>query len=360
MASKGIEVKVASSGGKEVDDVTSFEGCIHKIIPFTRSISPIWDLITLIRLYFWIRKEQFDIVHSHTPKAGLLTMIASYLAGVPVRVHTIAGIPWMESKGAKRTLLKLVDKLAYCCATDVFPNSRELEKFILRHRLVSKAKIKVIGQGSSNGIDTLFFSPSSLDETKNELRIKYKIPVENFVFVFVGRIVKDKGMNELAEAFKLFNGSAHLVVVGPLEQELDPIKESTLEFFKASENVSFMGYQEDVRPFLKLSDALVFPSYREGFPNVPMQAGAMGLPSIVSDINGCNEIILEGQNGLLIEPKNSEMLLNAMLKLSTDERLYQHLARQSQTLVRSRFSQKVVWDALYEEYIALAEKNLDV
>jgi len=353
MASQGIEVHMASANGQEVEEVSKYEGCPHHIFNLTRSITPITDVITIVKLVRFLKKEKYDIVHSHTPKAGLIAMLASRLAGVRNRLHTVAGIPWMEANGAKRVLLKQVDKLAYSCATEVYPNSFELKKFMLKEKLVAPKKLKVLGNGSSNGIDTSFFCPSSVPESKKELRARYEVPKDKFVFVFVGRVVKDKGIEDLYNAFKTLSDQCHLVLVGPFEQELDPISEEAINFFKASGNVSLMGYQNDVRPFLKLADALVLPSYREGFPNVPMQSGAMGIPSIVSNINGCNEIVVHGQNGLIVPVKDSKSLNESMNLLIQDADLYRSLKGNSRKMITDRYDQKIMWKNILNEYCRL-------
>ena len=222
-------------------------------------------------------------------------MLASKLAGVPIRMHTVAGLPLMESSGMKRSVLNIVEKLTYYCATNVYPNSKGLKEFIIKEKLTSKNKLKILGNGSSNGIDTTHFSPNQVSGIeKRQLRKELNITKNDFVFVFVGRLVSDKGINELVEAFTEMSKThtnSKLLLVGPLETHLDPLLPNTLNEIKNNEAIIYAGFQTDVRPYFATSNALVFPSYREGFPNVVMQAGAMGLPSIVTDINGCNEII---------------------------------------------------------------------
>jgi glycosyltransferase involved in cell wall biosynthesis len=285
-------------------------------------------------------------------------MLAANLAGVPVRLHTVAGLPLMEAQGLKRFVLDIVEKLTYSFATKVYPNSKGLEEFILNNRFTNISKVKMIGNGSTNGIDTTFFNPSLYTEdTKQELRDQLGIGKEDFVFVFVGRLVSDKGINELVNAFKGLtsqpvNQSTHykLLLVGPLETELDPLQDQTLNEIESNPTIITTGFQPDVRPYFAISNALVFPSYREGFPNVVMQAGAMGLPSIVTDINGCNEIIEDGKNGLIIPPKDTRALQEKMLRLVEDEQLYKHLASNSREMITSRYEQKLVWEALLVEY----------
>ena len=178
----------------------------------------------------------------------------------------------------------------------------------------------------------------------------------------MGRLVGDKGINELVTAFNTLNSefriqNSKLLLVGPLEAELDPLKPETLQAIESNPNIISVGYQADVRPYFAAADALVFPSYREGFPNVVMQAGAMGLPSIVTDINGCNEIIIHRVNGLIIPPKNSEALAKAMRLLMEDINLYQQLQGNARAQITNRFEQQQVWDALFEEYQSLLKQK---
>lgn len=330
-------------------------------IEMTRQITPWQDLKAVIRLYKYLKKEKPAIVHTHTPKAGIVGMLAARLARVPNRLHTVAGLPLMEATGVKRKILNAVEKLTYACATKVYPNSEGLKDFIVKEKLASKEKIKIIGQGSSNGINTKHFDPHIYNEkVKNELREELGISKEDFVFIFVGRLVSDKGINELVKAFRNLKfkiKNSKLLMVGPFETELDPLKEETLQEIKTNPHIISVGYQEDVRPYFAISDALAFPSYREGFPNVVMQAGAMGLPSIVSNINGCNEIIIEEENGLIIPPKNIQDLQNAMLRLLEDENLNDKLKSNARSMICNRYEQKLVWEALLEEYQKLEARS---
>lgn len=330
-------------------------------LEMTRQITPWQDLKAVIRLYRYLKKEKPSIVHTHTPKAGIVGMLASRLARVPNRLHTVAGLPLMEATGIKRKILNAVEKLTYTCATKVYPNSEGLKSFILKEGFAKKDKVKIMGQGSSNGINTSDFDPQTYDDNiKNELKEKLGISKEDFVFIFVGRLVSDKGINELVKAFKdLSNQKSNikLLLVGPLETELDPLNPETIKEIEVNANILPVGYQNDVRPYFAISDALAFPSYREGFPNVVMQAGAMGLPSIVSNINGCNEIIIEEENGLIIPPKNIEALKKAMLRLTEEEILREKLTSNAHSLISERFEQTILWEALLEEYQTLLEKE---
>ena len=362
MASNGFDVKGVSSEGEELREVHENEGIAVEAITMSRKITPFQDLKSLWEMWNFLRKEKPQIVHTHTPKAGIIGMLAARLAGVPHRLHTVAGLPLMEATGTKRKILNFVEKLTYSSATRVYPNSKGLYDFILQNNFTQSNKLKIIANGSSNGIDTVFFSPDQVTETERvTLREKLNIQPDDFVFVFVGRIVSDKGINELIKAFSELQivenkpAGIKLLLVGGLENDLDPLNPETLAEINQNKDIISVGFQQDVRPFFAISDALVFPSYREGFPNVVMQAGAMGLPSIVSDINGCNEIIVEGENGLIIPSKNVEKLKEKMLTLAKDKNLYTKLKGNSRRMIENRYEQSVVWNALLEEYEGLLQ-----
>ena len=260
----------------------------------------------------------------------------------------------MEATGLKRNILNVVEKLTYKFATQVYPNSKGLYDFIVANRFTVPTKLKIIGNGSSNGIDTTYFDPDLY--TKDD-RFKTKedlnIPQDDFVFTFVGRMVKDKGINELTAAFLKLNKwkeNCSLLLVGPLEEDLDPLLPETLEQINSHKKIFAIGYQKDVRPFFACSNALVFPSYREGFPNVVMQAGAMDLPVIATNINGCNEIITDHKNGLLIPTKNTAAANDAMTKLLSDEDLYRQLTDNAREEIVSKYERKEICEALLSEY----------
>ena len=353
MASNGFDVKGVSSEGEELKEVRENEGIVMEAINMSRKITPFQDLKSLWEMWNFLRKERPQIVHTHTPKAGIIGMLAARLAGLPL----------MEATGTKRKILNFVEKLTYSSATRVYPNSKGLYDFILQNNFTQSNKLKIIANGSSNGINTTFFNPAQVSEIeKVALREKLNIQPDDFVFVFVGRIVSDKGINELIKAFSELQTAENneltgikLLLVGGLESDLDPLNPETLAEINQNKDIISVGFQQDVRPFFAISDALVFPSYREGFPNVVMQAGAMGLPSIVSDINGCNEIIVEGENGLIIPSKNVEKLKEKMLTLARDKNLDVKLKENSRRMIENRYEQSVVWNALLEEYEGLLQ-----
>ncbi|WP_271784567.1 glycosyltransferase family 4 protein [Aquimarina algiphila] len=347
-------IGVSGKGGDTLEKVSKQEGVRVIPIEMTRKITPVQDLKAVFALYRLFKKEKPDIVHSHTPKAGTLSMLAAKLAGVPHRLHTIAGLPLLEATGAKRTLLNTVEKLTYACATKIYPNSTGLNDIIIKHKFTSPKKLKVIANGSSNGIDTSFFDPGLYsDEDNLKLSQSLGINSSDTVIVYVGRLVRDKGIHELIDAFKKLNAesaNAKLLLVGTYEKDLDPLSPETEEEINTNPNIIMVGWQDDVRPYFAISDILTFPSYREGFPNVVMQAASMGLASIVTDINGCNEIITDGSNGKIIAVKDAEQLFENMKVLVNDDTLRTTLAANARTSITSRYERKVVWNAILEEY----------
>lgn len=328
------------------------------VVPLTRQITPLRDLKAVFQLYKLIKKEKPDIVHSHTPKAGLIGMMSAFLARVPVRMHTVAGLPLMEEQGLKRKILVAVERLTYRLATHVYPNSFNLKDFIEDNISRNHSKLKVIANGSSNGIDTTFFKRTdSLEQEAEAIRTESEVKPGQKVAIFVGRITGDKGINELVKAFGRLSG-VKLFLVGPMEPELDPLEDQVMNEIDRNPDIVWFGFQQDVRPYLIASDFLVFPSYREGFPNVPLQAGALGLPSVVTDINGCNEIVAHEENGLIIPVKNEEALVSAMERMINDTDLFDSMKSKSRTIIEERYGREVVWEALEKEYKRLTSTNV--
>jgi glycosyltransferase involved in cell wall biosynthesis len=352
MSNNGFDVVGVSSKGQPLIDVNQQEGVDVFIVEMSRKITPLKDLVALWKLYRFFKSFKPLIVHTHTPKAGTIGMIAAKIAGVQIRLHTVAGLPLLEVNGFKRRILDIVEKLTYACATKVYPNSVGLRRIIEECGFCSSEKLKVIANGSSNGINTEYFDPK-LFSNDSDLKEKLGIKSNNFVFIFVGRLVGDKGINELVKAFDIFqinHQNCNLLLVGDFETHLDPLKQETLRIIETNENIISVGFQLDVRPFFAISDCLVFPSYREGFPNVVMQAGAMGLPCIVTNINGCNEIIHDGLNGYLIPVKNVRAIIDKMCEIFLNKLTYKKLQKNARVMITSRYEQKVVWEAIKYEY----------
>lgn len=348
MLSEYYEVVAVSSPGEKMKVLEEREGVRTVSISMERRISLVKDFISLLRLIVFFAKERPDMVHSITPKAGLLSMLAAWITRVPVRMHTFTGLVFPTATGKMQKLLIAMDRLTCFCATHINPEGEGVKRDLVNYNITSKP-LHIIANGNVNGIDLEYF-----DKTPEvvEKACSYK-KEGTFTFCFVGRMVRDKGINELVHSFlRLYQKDerVRLLLVGPFEKELDPVLPEVEEHILHHPGICYMGYQNDVRPFLVASDALVFPSYREGFPNVVIQAGAMGLPAIVTDINGCNEIVLPDLNGVIIPSKDEQALYESMKYFASHPVEVEKMAANARPLIASRYEQRIVWNALLDEY----------
>lgn len=346
---EGYEVVAVSSPGEQLDEVSRREGVKAVAVPMERHISPLKDLKSLLGLIrvFW--REKPTMVHSITPKAGLLSMIAAWVCRVPVRLHTFTGLVFPTATGLTQKILILTDRITCACATHIVPEGEGVKNDLINYR-ITKKPLKVLGHGNVRGIDLDHYNPE-LPEVQAEASKLRKPGI--FTFIFVGRLVRDKGINELVEAFGQLNKEnpdTRLILVGRQEPELDPLKPETIAKIDHNKNIEAVGQQSDVRPWLAASDVFVFPSYREGFPNVVIEAGAMGLPSIVTDINGSREIVIENKNGVIVSPHNSESLKIAMSSFVASQKYTEGLSVDARKLIASRFEQSYVRQCLKDYY----------
>ncbi|MFT7051071.1 MAG: glycosyltransferase involved in cell wall biosynthesis [Psychroserpens sp.] len=351
-----------SGEGDALTEVRQNEGIDTHVIEMTRTITLLKDLKATYLLYKFFKKEKPFIVHTHTPKAGTVGMLAAKLAGVPHRLHTIAGLPLLEATGPKRKLLNTVEKFTYSCATQILPNSFGLKDIIVQNRYTKASKLNVIGNGSSNGIDTKHYDSAMVCQDKKEqLKNELEIKSTDLVFIFIGRIVKDKGINELVNAFHNLSSKASnckLILVGPKEDHLDPLLPKTETLIKENTQILTVGTQKDIRPYVAISNVLTFPSYREGFPNVVLQASCMGLPCIVSNINGCNEIIEHELNGLIIPTKNESALENAMQFMIDNSEKREAMILHTRARIIKRYDQDYVWNEILKTYKSLEHESI--
>lgn len=357
-----FDVTGISGKGSDLDQVEKREGVRIHAISMQRPISVFKDLQALFRLYRYFRKERPQIIHSITPKAGLLSMAAGKMAGVPVRIHTFTGLVFPYRTGMMQRLLMNMDRLLCYCATHIYPEGEGVKKDLQQYGITNKP-LRVLGNGNVNGVDVDYFSPLKIrEEERLALREKLAIAPNDFVFLYVGRLVRDKGVNELVQAFKSLKSSdldsvdkeyssVKLLLVGPYEHDLDPLQSETLREIEQNPAIISVGYQEFVRPFFAISQCLVFPSYREGFPNVVLQAGAMELPSVVTDISGSNEIIQQGKNGLVIPVKEVNALQQAMEYCLQNPQIIQEMKAWARTWVVEHYDQEKLWTLIKNEYI---------
>ena len=347
MEKMGYESVVVTSPGEDLDRLRQ-ECPQFKIIevPMERHISLLKDVMALLKMIVVMFREKPYIVHSMTPKAGLLSMVAAWLTGVPVRIHTFTGLIWPTAVGGKRKVLLMMDCLLCACATHVIPEGQGVLND-LRDFGVCRKPMRVLGYGNVRGVDMERFNPARFKATAVDEKL--------FTFLFVGRIVGDKGINELVEAFirlhdKYYN--TRLVLVGAYEKQLDPVSEQTQNCINTSAAIEVCGpkYGDDLLQMYVDADCFVMPSYREGFPNTVLEAGAMELPSIVTDINGSREIIMDGENGFIVPPKDSEALYLAMERMISDNVTRMTMASKARGLIAKRYDKNFVQECQIEFY----------
>lgn len=343
------EVQLISSPGDNLDRICKEYDVVGHRVEMYRRMSPVKDLKSLCQLIRVFQQEKPSMVHSMTPKAGLLCMLAAWLTGVPNRVHTFTGLVWPTATGLSRKILMFTDWLTCACATHVIPEGQGVLNDLKQH--ITRKSMRVLGFGNVRGVDMNRFSRRQEIMSKAQTLTQKDV----FTFIFVGRIVRDKGINELVEAFtQLYNEhkQIRLLLVGKYENELDPLKQETLDRINALPAIEAVGpmYGDDLLAYYATSDCFVFPSYREGFPNTVLEAGAMGLPSIVTDINGSREIIEHGKNGVIIPSKDVNALYCAMKQMLTDKENTLAMAGNARPMIAERFEQSFVQKCLYDFY----------
>lgn len=349
--SEKYEVVGLSSPGKELEEVARREGVRVIAVPMERHISLTKDLKSLFQMIRVFYKEKPYVIHSMTPKAGLLCMIAGWMTRVPIRIHTFTGLVWPTSKGVRRKVLMLTDKITCACATHIIPEGEGVKNDLISGK-ITKKPLKVLGYGNVMGVDMERFSRRpEIIEMANQLRDDNK-----FTFVFVGRLVKNKGINELCKAYERIHNqypNTRCWLIGPYEDNLDPINAESRRLIEVLNNgLVAVGRKsgDELLAYYVAADCFVMPSYREGFPNTVMEAGALGLPSIVTDINGSREIIKDGINGMIVPPQNEDRLYQAMVIMLTSNINRKKMADNARKMILDRFEQSYVRKCLYEFY----------
>ena len=355
--SSRYEIIALSSPQPELESIRKRERVRTISVPMARKIAPFSDLKSLFTLIRVFRKERPDMVHSITPKAGLLSMMAAKWTRVPVRIHTFTGLIFPYEKGWKRRLLMTTDRLTASCATHVIPEGIGIRDDLIRFKITRKP-LRVLGNGNVRGIDlNHYVRTENLSRKAADLRNIFHIPDDGFAFIFVGRLDRDKGIDELVQAFRMLEKekpNVHLFLVGAEEPEGKSILDETKEIIRQDGHIHLSdGWQADVRPWYAAADALVHPSRREGFPNVVIEAGAMELSSIVTDINGSREIVTDGQNGTIVPAQDPEALYKAMKDFVEQPEKVREMAADARDLAR-RYEQGYVrqcLDVFYREVL---------
>ena len=318
-----------------------------KGVPLERQVNPLTDLLNLYGLLLIFLRERFQVVHSITPKAGLLGMGAAFFARVPVRVHTFTGQVWATKSGVGRALLRFLDKLIAGFATHVLVDSHSQRKFLVENGVVSQEKSCVLRDGSISGVDTLRFRPNP--QARRTFRKKNKIPDEDIVFVYVGRLKRDKGIPELLAAFEKIaktNSSMWLLFVGPDEENLGRLIQASPAMMK----IIKVGHTSSPESYMAAANIFVLPSHREGFGSSVIEAGACGIPVVASRIYGLTDAVVHGRTGLLVTRGDVGELARAMERLGKDRKLQLRMGRAAQRRVKARFDQKKITEALLQFY----------
>lgn len=348
----GAQVTVVAS---EEELSRAIPGSHYVSIEIPRKIDPLKDLVALVRLWALFRRSAFDIVHSTTPKAGLLCCLAAKLAGVPVRLHTFTGQPWVGMSGLKRLLSKGSDRLIARLNTRCYADSHAQRAFIVESEVAAPERISVLGAGSLAGTDLQRFDPERFGEAeKCALRTELGIPLQVPVLLFVGRLARDKGIVELLEAFSdvLDKGrSAYLVILGPQETDVEALLDGLSAVVR--ERLVMPGFSAEPERYMAIADLLLLPSYREGFGTVVIEAAAMGLPAVCTDIYGLADAVVDGETGLLVPVKNAERLAAAVDRLLLDPELRRSMGSRARDRVAREFSSRLVNDLVIGEYADL-------
>jgi glycosyltransferase involved in cell wall biosynthesis len=350
----GHDVLAVSSPDRLLDMVGEREQCRTLPVDIRRDITPFSDILALVRLTSVLRRERPDIVHAHTPKGGFLGMLAAWLAGVPVRIYTVHGIAYVNSTGLRRALLALCERMTCALATRVCVVACWMLDYVVAEGICARAKVCILAGGSACGVDTQGrFNPRNVDKEKaRDLRRQVGLPDDALVLGFVGRLVGDKGIAELHAAWTSLREafpSLHLLLVGPAE-ERDAAPVAVMQSFAADSRVHVCGMVDDTSLYYSLMDVLVLPTRREGLPYAPLEASAMGVAVVATNIAACAEAVIDGETGLLVERGNAGQLVQALSRLLGDASLRQRMGEAGRAHIERSFGQGRVWAEIDELY----------
>jgi glycosyltransferase involved in cell wall biosynthesis len=358
---RGFEPSVICSPGELLDRFVQETGVAGFGVEMARRITPLRDLVALYQLVILLRRVRPHIVHAHTPKGGLLGTAAAWTCRVPVRIYHIRGLPHLTASGVKRLLLHWSEKAACRLAHRVLCVSESMRRIAVEEKLCPPDRIKVLANGSGQGVDAeRRFHPGRFAKAERErLQAQLQIPPDATVIGFVGRIVRDKGMQELAHAWQHLRrdySHLHLLLVGEYENQ-DPVPAWVEQTFAGDPRVHITGWVSDAAPYYAIMHVLVLPSYREGFPNTPLEAAAMELPVVATCIPGTVDAVEDEVTGLLVPPRDAEALEQAIRRYLDSPALRQQHGKAGRERVLRLFRQEVIWEALYNEYVALLQRQ---
>ena len=361
MKEKGFEVYGISSPGEFLSKFADREQVPTYAVAMPRSITPLRDLVAVWQLWRRLGQIRPAIVHSHTPKGGLLGMIAAWLARTPVRVYHMRGLPFITATGLKRRLLMLTEWVSCLLAHEVLCVSHSVREVAVSERLCPAGKVKVLAGGSGNGVDAeRRFNPDRVGmEIGRATRRAYGIPDHAAVAGFVGRLVRDKGLCELAGAWGLLRTEftdLHLLIVGPFEGE-DPLPSDVITILKTDDRIHLTGGVPDTVSMYAAMDLLVLPTYREGFPNVLLEAAAMGLPVVATRVPGCVDAVADEETGRLVPAADAQALAEGIRAYVKDSELRRLHGTAGRERVLKSFRQRVIWEALYQEYRSILKQS---
>lgn len=359
VSASGAHVVVVTSSGPEFSSLQALTGVACELIEIPRSISPWRDCLALWQLFRFFRRSQIDIAHSTTPKAGLLTAVAAFLAGVPVRLHTFTGQPWVNMQGVMRRFARASDSLIARLNTRCYTDSASQRQFLIEQGVIPPGKLFVLGAGSLAGVDTGRFNPARFAEQERlALRRRTGIPQEAPVLLFVGRITADKGVRELLDAFrklKTAGSAAHLLFVGHFDSEIGGGAGITRRDIEGVRDVHVAGFTQCPEMYMAIADILCLPSYREGFGTVVIEAAAMGVPTVGSDIYGLSDAVVNGETGMLVPPRDAPALAGALSELLSDAGRRRQMGAAARQRAEALFDAGQVNGRLIAEYCNLLD-----
>ncbi len=357
--SKAHDITLLARGDASELVALSNDRVVFQPLNIEREISPIQDFLTLLTLIKLFRRHKFDCVHSIMPKAGLLAMVAARVAGVPVRVHTFTGQVWVNKTGFRRWLLKQLDKVMVWAATDLISDGFGQADFLIDEGVVRNDQIRVLGNGSTCGVDSARFAPN--ESIRKKIRRKFHIADEAIVILYLGRIKRDKGVTDLCAAFEIvadLNPWVQLLVVGPDEEGLEEcVNQIAIKFPERVHREE--GVTQTPEHFMAASDIFCLPSYREGLNVTLLEASSMTLPTVASRIYGVTEVVIDGETGLLHEKGNVINLVAALQKMVTNRELRIRLGMAARERVAKLFSQVLVVKVMSKFYSSkLAQRDM--